>query len=634
MKSMSTELYYKSLVIYILLISALAGILNFDIISSQLQFVNTYFPSSIFQSLQVFKAFSFYIHGAMTLFIVYWLSFAAILCLPTVFLSLLHFPKWGLIGLNILASFLGITLLSVDQFIYHQFQFHINAYIFKILCSTHLNHVLQISSNETTYIILKCALLFIACCGLFCIAIKIAYHTHNPKLLNNFFIFWFGILCWLVIFFKSAISMNAVEVIHELDHYPGLKVLFYKILQKPERLTQLSEWGAYVHINQSGNLKWPKDKDIVFNKPQPPHYNIVWIVVDTLRADAIDPYITPHLHQFQQQEMNFSQHMSSGNATQAGVFGMFYGLPPNYFSAAVNYHKQPLLFDFMGKAGYQFQIFHSSALKTPPFRLNLFSKRKPEEIHEVAGIDIGESDRITTKNAVSFLQQQKNSPIPFFTYILYDAVHGYCQLQSFPLLFPKATKACKRWSVNASTDPLPYHLRYNNAVHFVDNQISKVLQTLQKNGLLDTTIIIITSDHGEGFNENHNNIWGHCGSYATNLIHVPLIIHWPHQLKKTIVYSTSHYDLPATIIQELFHSSLYKKYTIGQSLFTPHPKPYLLCGSYVTNAIVYKKTFTVLHPDGDFKTYDQNDRVLYQQRPNPQSLKMALQQMSMFYETN
>lgn len=634
MKSMSTELYYKSLVIYILLISALAGILNFDIISSQLKFINAYFPSSIFQSLQVFQAFSIYIHGAMTLFMVYWLSFAAILCIPTVLLSLLHFPKWSLIGLNILASFLGIALLSVDQFIYHHFQFHINAYIFKILCSSHLNDVIQISSNEITYIILKSAMLFIICCSLFFVAIKLAYHTHNPQLLNNFLIFWFGILCWSVIFINSLISMHAIEVIHELDHYPGLKFLFYKILKQPARLTKLSEWGAYVHINQSGNLKWPQNKDIVINKPQPPHYNIVWIVVDTLRADAITSFITPHLYQFQQQEMNFSQHMSSGNSTQPGVFGMFYGLPPNYFSATVNYRKQPLLFELMEKAGYQFQIFYSSTLKTPPFRLNLFSKRKAQEIQEVAGIDIGDSDRITTKNAISFLMQQKNSPIPFFSYIFYDAVHGYCQPQSFPLLFPKAIKECKRWEVNPRTDPMPYLLRYNNAVHFVDNEISKVLNTLKRNGLLDTSIVIITSDHGEGFNENHNNIWGHCSSYTKNLIHVPLMIHWPHQLKKIIGYSTSHYDLPATLMQELFHSSLYKKYTIGQSLFTPHPKPYLLCGSYVSNAIVCKNTFTVLHPDGDFKTYDKNGRVVYKQKPNPQSLKMALQQMSMFYEKN
>ena len=631
---MSTELYYKSLVIYILLLSALAGILNVDIISSQLKFIDTYFRSSIFQSLQVFIAFSLYIHWAMALFIVYWLSFAAILCLPTVLLNRLHFPKSGLIGLNILVSFLGIALLSVDQFIYHHFQFHLNAYIFKILCSTHINDIIQISSSEIAYIILKSAMLFIICCGLFFVAIKLAYHTHNPKLLNNFLIFWFGLLCWLVIFIHSAISMNATEVIHELDYYPGLKVLFYKTLKQPERLIKLSEWGAYVHINQSGNLKWPKDKDIVLNKPQPPHYNIVWITVDTLRADAITPYITPHLYQFQQREMNFSQHMSSGNSTQAGVFGMFYGLPPNYFSAAVNYHKQPLLFDFMGKAGYQFQIFYSSTLKTPPFRLNLFSQRKPQEIHEVAGIDVGDSDRITTKNAISFLMQQKNSSTPFFSYIFYDAVHGYCQPQSFPLLFPKAIKECKRWEVNATTDPIPYLLRYNNAVHFVDNEISKVLNTLEKNGLLDTTIVIITSDHGEGFNENHNNIWGHCSSYTKDLIHIPLMIHWPHQLKKTIVYSTSHYDLSATLIQELFHSSLYKKYTIGQTLFTPHPKPYLLCGSYVSNAIVCKNTFTVLHPDGDFRTYDKNGLVVYQQRPNPKSLKMALQQMSMFYETH
>ncbi|WP_306686870.1 sulfatase-like hydrolase/transferase [Candidatus Coxiella mudrowiae] len=54
----------------------------------------------------------------------------------------------------------------------------------------------------------------------------------------------------------------------------------------------------------------------------------------------------------------------------------------------------------------------------------------------------------------------------------------------------------------------PYLNRYRNAAHFDDALVGQVLQALKGHQLLKNTIVIITADHGEEFNENHQNYWG------------------------------------------------------------------------------------------------------------------------------
>ncbi|MDP2514042.1 sulfatase-like hydrolase/transferase [Photobacterium damselae subsp. piscicida] len=49
------------------------------------------------------------------------------------------------------------------------------------------------------------------------------------------------------------------------------------------------------------------------------------------------------------------------------------------------------------------------------------------------------------------------------------------------------------------------HNRYKNALFYIDGLIAKVLKHID----LQNTIIVITSDHGQEFNDNKQNYWGH-----------------------------------------------------------------------------------------------------------------------------
>ena len=96
--------------------------------------------------------------------------------------------------------------------------------------------------------------------------------------------------------------------------------------------------------------------------------------------------------------------------------------------------------------------------------------------------------------------------------------------------------------LNNSFDPAPYLALYKNAVRYTDDLIQEVLDYLNSKNLLGNTIVVISSDHGDEFNDNKLNFWGHGGNFTDAQIKVPLVIHWPGKKSANVEYVTSHLD--------------------------------------------------------------------------------------------
>jgi arylsulfatase A-like enzyme len=85
--------------------------------------------------------------------------------------------------------------------------------------------------------------------------------------------------------------------------------------------------------------------------------------------------------------------------------------------------------------------------------------------------------------------------------------------------------------------------RYRASIAHADAQIGRVLRYLHHSGLLDETIVIVTSDHGEEFRE-HGNI-GHGVNLYEVSSHVPLLIRIPGQsLSETASPTSLTYVFP------------------------------------------------------------------------------------------
>src|SRR6266478_5732026 len=141
---------------------------------------------------------------------------------------------------------------------------------------------------------------------------------------------------------------------------------------------------------------------------------------------------------------------------------------------------------------------------------------------------------------------QRDRRRPFFAFLNYLDVH---YAYGGPYGYPKP-----EWDHGTTID------EYDAGVKYVDDYIGRLLRELQREGIAEKTIVIITSDHGESLGEHGMNYHGI--SLYWNLIHVPLIISYPGHLPAGLRVATpvSNAAIPATVMsllggddQNVFH---------------------------------------------------------------------------------
>ena len=135
----------------------------------------------------------------------------------------------------------------------------------------------------------------------------------------------------------------------------------------------------------------------------------------------------------------------------------------------------------------------------------------------------------------------KGFPKPFFMWINFMDPHS-------PYTKRENGASIESASVTASYDGFDSDIpvskaseAYNSDVKYVDHYIGKVFSLMKDKGVLDNTIIVFLSDHGEAFGEHQVEIkFGktvikgrhHGHSLYNELVHVPMIIRYPSEIPK------------------------------------------------------------------------------------------------------
>jgi membrane-anchored protein YejM (alkaline phosphatase superfamily) len=282
--------------------------------------------------------------------------------------------------------------------------------------------------------------------------------------------------------------------------------------------------------------------------PQAPP-NILLVVIDAWRADQLNALTTPSLHAFARNATVFSRHISASNTTRFGMFAIFYGLTGNDWFPILRTHTPPVLMQQVVAQGHDRAILASAPLVQPEFDRTVFSGI-PNLRVRTPGDKPNVRDRRITADMVEFLGQRTPASKPFFGFLWYNSAHSF----DFPTdevePFKPSSRALNYVTLNAQTDPTPYFNRYRNALHFIDGEVGRVLAALEAAGEMDDTLILITGDHGQEFNDTGRNYWGHNSNFSPYQVHVPLIARWREWPAQTLHHMTSHYDVPATLLTE------------------------------------------------------------------------------------
>ena len=90
---------------------------------------------------------------------------------------------------------------------------------------------------------------------------------------------------------------------------------------------------------------------------------------------------------------------------------------------------------------------------------------------------------------------------------------------------------------------------YDSTLFDADIQFAKFIKKLEEKNLLDKTVIILLSDHGEAFME-HDSFF-HARTIYNEEIHIPLIIKYPNNYHARVKESVSLVDVSPTVLQSL-----------------------------------------------------------------------------------
>jgi membrane-anchored protein YejM (alkaline phosphatase superfamily) len=360
--------------------------------------------------------------------------------------------------------------------------------------------------------------------------------------------------------------------------------------------------------------------------------NVLVLLVESWRADAMDSVTAPRLTAFSRNASAFLNHFSSGNSTPSGVFPLFYGIHSTYWKAVkannVKIHN-PVLIDALEDNGYAFGIFAKSDFEAHKIKEAVFRGINIEESFK--GDNAHENDRDMTDRLFAFMTEQRASRKPFFGFAFYKSTHYNYDYPADAAPF-QPTRKLNVVRASARDDPAPMLNDYRNAVHYVDGLMGDLLERMRASGLLDNTIVVITGDHGEEFNDSRDNTWMHGGNFTQYQTRVPLIVYDPAKAGRRVSTVTSEVDIAPTILQEALQCGWNTHdYSNGFNLFAPLPehRP-IVVASYIHHALILGDKVFVVWPMY-VQRYDLSGRKTVTGWPDAQMMRTAMEEITRFY---
>ena len=232
---------------------------------------------------------------------------------------------------------------------------------------------------------------------------------------------------------------------------------------------------------------------------------VVLLTIDTLRADIVTPQRMPHLHEFVSTGIVFERAYAASSRTEASLPALLWAD-----------RGAPRVIDELQAAGVQTSIvlgwgMENEFLSTLRKRLRLTKERV------VSGAEV------VTDVGVSLVTQTAGKHLIWLHY--FDP--------HIPRIRPGVTLAEPR-------PDLP--LAYQHAVHHVDEQIGRLLSSIDRS----RTLVVVTSDHGEAFGEH--GFTHHARTGYDEVLRVPAAIVGPGIPARHYAPLVTHRDVPATLL--------------------------------------------------------------------------------------
>lgn len=308
-----------------------------------------------------------------------------------------------------------------------------------------------------------------------------------------------------------------------------------------------------------------------------PH--VLWIVMDTVRADRMGCYgfdrpTTPNVDALAAGGLLYEMALSSGNWTAPAHASMFTGLPIrqhhfDHHSGLYLPDDARTVADVLRENGYATGLFTNNPLVTRDtnlaqgfqrcdavYHLRRLASFSLEALYERSGLgwpipwlDGDYGGALTNQIVADWLGQREDEGKPTFVFINYMEAHlPYRVPRAYRRMFMDESQVRRsyalRWNVygnlnhafdlrfsieggdfSSIADREVVRRQYDACIRYVDTRIGEILDLYRARGMLDRTLVIVTTDHGEHL-DTHG-MWGHRLALYQDLCRVAMILREP-----------------------------------------------------------------------------------------------------------
>ena len=599
-------------------------------------------------------------------------------------------PKWSG-GLMCAGEVLITIVLIINSFVYGLYHFHINGLVMSMLTGPGAGEIFVFSPWIYVKGSLYIAAIIAVCVALLWLAIRLATLNTKHSTLNTQHSTLNIKHCLLALLGVTLLAQGmhvyaAATLKRSILESTGYLPYYFPIRMN----STLDRWGLIDGDKLSlmqfddggggGDLAYPVNP---LQTEQPDTLlNIVIFGVDSWNYRTMTRECVPNIYAFADSAELYPDHFSSSNGTRGGIFGLFTGVSSYYWDSFERSNTQPLLVTRLRQLGYDIQAYPSATFADPPFAKMFFAGIDGLNT-DTKGNNVYERDCQITRNFIADLpaapaaapaavpaasaavpavspagpsssaapssassrgqsadgfapsvKSSSPSAKPFFKFVFYDLPHAIQIPKDHLYHFQPSWEYADYMELGNDDDPTPFFNLYRNCVWTVDSLMGEAINALKERDLLKNTVIVITGDHGQEFNENHKNYWGHWANYSRPQTGVPMVYYYPGCTPKKAKHRTTHYDISATLLKQVLGvKNPTDDYSMGRLLSDPTPRDWHVVGNDLFYAFILGDgTIVEKRGAGNVVIFDKVMNQLDDYPLNAKELNDAILRLNRFYK--
>jgi len=277
--------------------------------------------------------------------------------------------------------------------------------------------------------------------------------------------------------------------------------------------------------------------------------NVLFVLTDTLRAHRMSAYgyereTTPTFDYMSSTGLRFARHLAQSSWTKCSMASLWTGLYPQRTGVLRSPDGVPeealMPAEILREAGFRTAGIWRNGWVAPSFGFGqgfeVYERPSPSRLPshlriENPHIKIEGTDHDAVDAAIEFLRVHGRERWLLYVHLM--DVHQYL------------------YDTNNALFGSTYSDIYDNSIRHTDEIIGRLLTHLVDRDLLQKTLVVLASDHGEAFGER--GIEGHAREVFRETVDVPLVFGFPFQLETGIVVQarSRNVDIWPTILDLL-----------------------------------------------------------------------------------